>query len=317
MKRIFPILLCFLLLTGCQQNKTEIQGFSMDSSYRIDAEGISNELETDIRSYLNNIDSVLNVYREDSRISMLNENKVLVVSDAKDELLFDLIKRTLPYCNDTFDISIRPVSKLWNFKSENPALPNQEELAQNLASVGYWNIKLSDDSVQLENGAEIEGGAVVKGYVCDRVAEKLSGNTALIDIGGTIKTVGKDITAGVKSPDHNGLLCSFTLKDGKAVSTSGSYERSFQLDGKLYHHILNPKTGYPTTTDFVSVTVICDSALEADIFSTTLFAENSFRIPKSAEVIYVTNDHLVYISPGIENFKLLNGDYQTINLTEE
>ena len=317
MKRIFPILLCVLFLAGCKPQETVILGFSMDASYRIETENLPEEQESEIKNYLYNIDTVLNVYQEDSVISKLNQTKLLTVSNSDEEMLFNVLQNTLPYCNETFDVSIRPISKLWDFKSESLALPTEADLSENLSSVGYQNVQISDDTIQLLNDAEIELGAVAKGYVCDQVAKMLAGKVALIDIGGTLKTIGKDITAGVKSPDHDGLLCSFTLSDGKAVSTSGSYERSFILDGKLYHHILDPKTGYPVETDFVSATVICDSAMEADILSTTLFSENSFQIPKNSDVIYVTKDNLVYISSGIKNFKLLNQAYQVNTIPKE
>ncbi len=317
MKRILPLILCFLILTGCQSQKNIIQGFSMDASYRIEAENLSSEQETKIKQYLHNIDNVFNAYRKDSAISRLNQTKLLSSSTSDEKMVFDLIQQTLPHCNDLFDISIRPVSKLWDFKSENPTLPNESDILNNLSAVGYQNIEISDHDIRLNNNTEIELGAVAKGYVCDKIAEMIFGKTALIDIGGTVKTIGKDITAGVKSPNHDGLLCSFILPNKKAVSTSGSYERSFTLDDKLYHHILSPKTGYPAETDLISVTVICDSALEADILSTTLFAESSMRIPEDAEVIYVTKDNLVFVSSGIKNFELLNKEYQVTTLTKE
>ncbi len=316
MKRIISILFCVLLLTGCATQKNEIQGFSMDAPYKITAEGLSKEQVTEIKSYLNRIDSIFNVYREDSVLSQLNQTKILTVSDSEEAMVYDLIQSTLPYCNELFDISIRPVSKLWNFKQDKSTIPNEGDIAEHLTFVGYNNIILTDNSIRLESNAEIEGGAIVKGYVCDQIAKKLVEKNAIIDIGGTVKTVGKSISAGVKSPDGNGLLCSFTLADGQAVATSGSYERSFVSDGKLYHHILNPKTGYPAQSDFVSVTVVCDSALETDILSTTLFMENSLRVPKKAEVICVTKDGLIYVSAGIQNFKLINENYQVSVIKE-
>ncbi len=316
MKRILSILFCILLLTGCSSPKTKIQGFSMDAPYEITADDLSKEQETEIKSYLNRIDSVFNVYREDSVLSQLNQTKQLTVSTSEEAMLYDLVQATLPYCNGMFDISIRPISSLWNFKSDNPTVPIESEIEKNLPAVDYNNIVLTDNSIHLENNAEIEGGAVVKGYVCEQIAKILSDKTAIIDIGGTVKAIGKSITAGVKSPDGNGLLCSFTLANGQAVATSGSYERNFVSDGKLYHHILNPKTGYPAETDLVSVTVICDSALEADILSTTLFMEDSLRIPKKAEVVFVTKDGSVYASSGIQNFKLLNEEYNVTIIKE-
>ena len=222
MKRLFPILLCVFFLTGCTSKECVIQGFSMDASYQIKAQELSKEQEADVKEFLHGIDSIMNAYQEDSLISQLNHSKKLTVADSDEKILLDFVQKTLAFCNESFDISIRPVSKLWDFKTDNPSLPDEATITENLKRVGYQNIIVSHNGIQLKNDAEIEPGAAAKGYVCDQVANMLSGKIALIDIGGTVKTIGKDCVVGVKSPNHDGLLCSFTLTDGKSVSTSGS-----------------------------------------------------------------------------------------------
>ncbi len=319
MKRLVILLLCFLCLTGCTPKETVLQGFSMDASYRIQTGDISLETEESVKQYMQNADRIFNAYREDSYLALLNHHKKLTVSkdDSLVQELYALIEKSLPYCNKQFDISIRPVTKLWDFKSENPVPPDVDMVAKNLQAVDSHNIILDGDFIVLENGAEIELGAVAKGYVCDKVAEMLNGYPSVIDIGGTVKAIGKDITAGIKSPDHDGILCSFSLPAGKAVATSGSYERNFTYGEVLYHHILDPNTGYPVDSPFVSVSVIADSALLCDILSTTYFATENSQLEDGVDVIFVTKDNRVFATEGIKNLKLFNTDYEVVNSLQE
>lgn len=311
MKKIISLLLCILILAGCSSKKTEFQGFSMDAPYHISGYGLSEVQVQEIKDLLHHADSIYSAYLDSSKLSLLNHHKKLAVSnddsDAKE--LYQIVSKALPYCDNYFDISIRGVSKLWNFASETPAVPDAEDIANNLASVNFQNIILEDDFIYLENNAEIDLGAVAKGYVCDEIAASLEDKALMIDIGGTIKTVGKDITAGVKAPTVDGLLCSFTLPNGKAVATSGSYERNFTVDGETYHHILNPKTGYPFDNELLSVSVICDSAMEADILATKWFAMGKPQTVEGVDAIFVTKDHRVFVTYGIKNLKMLHNDY--------
>ncbi len=316
MKRIIFLLILLFTVTGCSKAPMELSGFSMDSSYLVKADTLSVDKQDQIRKYLNHIDGVFNAYRNDSILSRLNQQKKLIVSsdDSDATELYSVIAKSLPFCDDYFDISIRPVSKLWDFKTDYPSLPDDSDITFALQSVSPQNIILEDELIYLENDAEIELGAVVKGYVCDEVADMLAGSRALIDMGGTVKTVGKDSVVGIKVPFGDGVLCSFTLPEGMAVATSGSYERNFSVDGEFYHHILNPKTGYPFDSDFISVSVICDSAMEADILATINFAKGLTHIPtKNETVIFVTKDRKIFISGEIENFKLLHNEYTLMN----
>lgn len=314
MKKIMLLLICLLCLTGCSASKTEIQGFSMDAPYHISGYGLSQVHVNKIKELLNNVDHCLSAYLETSKLSALNHYKKLVITnnDYDAKMLSQVISASFPYCNEYFDISIRPVSKLWDFTQEKPTVPDAETITENLKRVGFLNIVLEDDFIYLENGAEIDLGAVAKGYVCDEICAYLNNEIATIDIGGTVKTMGKDITAGVKAPTQDGLLCSFTLPKGKAVATSGSYERNFTVDGETYHHILNPKTGYPFESEFLSVSVICDSAMEADILATTWFAMEQPQSKNGVDAIFVTKDFKVFATEGIKNLKMLHNDYTLI-----
>ncbi|MBQ7950904.1 MAG: FAD:protein FMN transferase [Clostridia bacterium] len=315
MKKTIIFLLCILCLTGCTKKEAEMQGFSMDAPYRISANELTKEQEHSIKTMLKDADSCFDAYQESSTLSQLNHHKKITVSkdDGNAQMLYQIISASLPFCNQYFDITIRPISKLWDFNADKPVVPDNTVLKQNLRAVDWRNVILEDDFIYLENEAEIDLGAVAKGYICDKIADYLTQEVAIVDIGGTVKAVGEDITAGIKSPTLDGLLCSFTLPAGKAVATSGSYERNFTVDNQTYHHIINPKTGYPFDSEFVSVSVICDSAMEADILATTWFCDENQDYNKNVEAIFVTKDNKIIVTDGIKNFNLLHTDYTISN----
>lgn len=299
-----------ILLSGCSfKTNHKIQGFSMDAPYSISAKNTTNEKITKAKAYMDNCDNVFSAYNENSLLYKLNMEKNFSLAYNKD--LFDIIKIGKDYSNDVFDISIRPITKLWNFKDEN-TIPNRDLIKENIKKVNYNNIVIDFNSIKLLHNTEIELGAIAKGYVAEKIGSML--DDAIIDIGGTIKSTSKkNITVGLKSPDGNGIFASISLPPNKAVSTSGSYERYFIKDDKLYHHILSPKTGYPVESDIISVSVINQSATIADILSTTFFAQGldiSLANLKDSDCIFVTKDNKVYITEGVVNFKLLNKKYE-------
>ena len=284
-KILICILICFLF-SGCAKID-EINGFSMDAPYSIKGKEIENENE--MRALINKSDRIFDAY-ENSYLYTLNEEKELIKTP-ENAFLFEAIELSLGFCDEYFDISVRPYTKLWNFNSENPIPPKEEDLKRAKEAVGYENIALSDNKISLLNNAQIELGAVAKGYMCDKVYDLLK-TQAIINIGGTVKSsYEKPISVAIRNPE-GGTYCSFHIKKGESVSTSGSYERSFSYNGKLYHHILDPQTGTSVEGDLKSVTVISDSALKSDILSTKYFAmgiENS-PIPEDITVIFIDND---------------------------
>lgn len=290
MKKIIPVLfLCVILLCSCGKYD-EINGFAMDSPYSIRVSGLSGDKRSEIKKELDKSNTIFDAYNA-SFLNELNDKKYLKRT-SENEDLFKLIKASLPYCGRYFDISVRPYTKLWDFSSEAPIPPSEEELVKASKSVGTSNIIFSDDEIKLINGAEIEAGAVAKGYMCDKVYNMANGAEGIFDIGGTIKSsVDRPISVGVRNPD-GGAFCSFYINRGESVSTSGSYERNFTYNGNFYHHILDPETGKSVNNGLLSVTVISDSALKSDILSTLYFAagiENA-EVSEDVTAIFITNE---------------------------
>lgn len=178
-----------------------------------------------------------------------------------------------------FDISIGRLSSLWNF-GEASAPPPAAAIAAALATVDYSKIRLEGNVVTMEDpAAMLDLGGIAKGYIADELAAFLRGHgvrSALIDLGGNIMTVGAKADGspwyiGVELPfsDRHALVGVLAAGEGSVV-TSGVYERQFMADGVLYHHVLDPRTGYPAKTDAAGVTVVTQSSAAGDALATIL-----------------------------------------------
>lgn len=198
--------------------------------------------------------------------------------------LASLIETGLYYSSiskGAFDISIAPVSQLWDFTSEEPVLPDSEKVKHSLVFVGYSNFKLKNTCLTKKKPEnQIDLGAVAKGYIADKIKDYLLNQgvkSALINLGGNILCVGdkngKPFHIGVQAPfkERNVTLTTLDIKN-KSIVTSGIYERCFTAGNQFYHHILNPRTGYPYENDLSSVTILSDKSLDGDALSTTCFA---------------------------------------------
>ena len=186
--------------------------------------------------------------------------------------------------NGAFDITIKPVLDLYPFLFENPVPPEEKNIRKSLINVGKQFIKTSyrveDSKWILEKSIEKAGltvGGFVKGYAVDKAIAVLKDNqikNALINAGGDIYCLGrkngKPWKIGIQHPRSNGKLLNILRLSNVAVATSGDYQRYFLFEGKRYHHILNPSTGYPARKA-QSTTVIAPTSEEADIWATALF----------------------------------------------
>lgn len=216
-----------------------------------------------------------------------------------------------------FDITILPVKDLWDFKTSNPYLPSKESMDEALKKVDYHNIVIDGNTVTLLNGAEIDLGSIAKGYIGDKVKEYLESQgikKAIINLGGNVLMVGekeKDLpwTVGVQHPDaaRNESFATVQIVDYSVV-TSGIYERFFELDGEIYHHIINPYTGYPINNGILSVTILSDLSVIGDTLSTSLFAlgvEDGTALIENmdnVEAIFILEDYTVVKTSGVDDY---------------
>lgn len=185
-----------------------------------------------------------------------------------------VVKRGLYYSelsNGLYDITIKPLLDLWDITGDNPTVPAEEDIQRVIQQIGYEKLTIDGNKLNMP----VDLGSIAKGYAADEAARILKEQDikdAVIDLGGDVFAVGEK-TVGIKNPKETGdnaILAAVKVKDC-AVVTSGSYERNFTVDGKTYHHILNPKTGYPQNSGLISATVIADSAMDADALATIVF----------------------------------------------
>ena len=202
-----------------------------------------------------------------------------------------------------FDVTVGALTELWNFSSEEPSVPDPERIAQALTHVGNWDKESVEATMCSSHGTEeayqlskndpeirLDLGAAAKGYIADRAAFFLIGQgvkRGIVNFGGNIvfigiKEDGSAWTCGIEDPaegqseeliQDRGIVGTVSCKpqadDGVvSVVTSGTYERCFEENGVLYHHVLDPRTGYPAETDLLSATVIGADSARCDILST-------------------------------------------------
>ncbi len=227
----------------------------------------------------------------------------------------DLIARGLEYCrlsDGAFDIAIEPVSSLWDFTSGEAIVPDQEEIDAALPLVDYRDVILEGNRIHFQKeGMGINLGAIAKGYIADQMKEYLLDQgvkSAIIDLGGNVLCVGNKPDG---TPFHVGIRKPFADRSetaaimeisGKSVVSSGVYERFFEKDEVLYHHILNPKTGYPYENDLISVTIISEESTDGDGLSTTCFAlglEKGMELINGlpdVQAVFITEDYQLHYS---------------------
>ena len=220
--------------------------------------------------------------------------------------LFDLIKIGKAHslaANSNLNIAIGPLVQTWRIGFKDAKVPTPEEVKERLEKTNPYNIILNEaeQSVYLtETGMAIDLGCLAKGYIADLLAEdfrKRSVQAALINLGGNIMAVGPPAkrnknywAVGVQNPSQPRNAYDVLLKVAdQSVVTSGIYERQLQTNQANYHHILDPKTGYPCQTDVVSLTIVSDHSVDGEIWTTRLFG-------KPADFIIQTLDQL----PGID-----------------
>lgn len=214
-----------------------------------------------------------------------------------------------------FDVTTGKLSTLWDFQSETPRVPSEEEIKQAVDGVDYRQIVVEGTrAALLQPDAEIDLGGIAKGYIADRLADYLRSNgveKAVINLGGNILTLGSKSDTekwkiGIQQPfAETDKVIGYVEVDERSVVTSGIYERSFVVDGKRYHHVLNPFTGYPVENDLSAVVVISKQSVQGDALSTScllLGREKGMKLIENTpqtEAIFISKDGECYVSSGI------------------
>lgn len=305
-----------LVLCGCSRESTA-EFYAMDTFMSVSAHGEdSSDAVKQVQARITELERLWSVTDEDSELSRLNSGEISAVSAETEELI-----EFCAYISDrtygAFDPTIYPVLTAWGFTQEEKRVPSDSEIAQLLKRVGMDNVLREDnDEITLKNGAMLDFGAIAKGYAgseAERILREAGISSALINLGGSITTVGKkpngsDWKIGVKDPSGEGNVGVLSLSDLSAV-TSGAYERCFTApDGTVYGHIIDPATGRPADNDLLSATIVSKNATLCDALSTALFvmgerkAEQFYYENGSVlgfEIILITKNNEIIISRGL------------------
>lgn len=298
MKRILALFLCCVLLTSCtgKDTKHERTIFSMDTQIELAVYGSGGEKMLDKAEE--------EIERINEKYSVANLEKSVLAQDEETVALIEAAGKIKKNTNGAFDINIAPVMRIWGFYSEefgvkNHRVPTQSEINEALGAAS--------------EGVYFDFGGIAKGYCADKLSWLLRNEgveSAVLSLGGNVALIGSKPdgnpwTVGIKSPFDDGLYATVKVQDTMVV-TSGDYVRYFEENGKRYHHIINPATGYPAESDLTSVTVISNSGATADALSTALFvmgkdkAIEYWRNNGEFELILITKDGMIHSTEGVD-----------------
>lgn len=215
-----------------------------------------------------------------------------------------------------FDIAIAPLTSLWDFTAEDPKVPDDAAIQKALPLCSSDGVTIDGQDITLpSDDIQFDVGAIAKGYIADRMKDllvKKGVKSAIINLGGNVLCIGSKpdgtpFKVGIQKPfaDRNEPEAVMDIT-GKSVVSSGIYERCFKQNGKLYHHILNPKTGYPYDNSLISVTIISDQSVDGDALSTTCFALGledglKFAEKKGVHAVFITEDYELHYTDGFQD----------------
>jgi thiamine biosynthesis lipoprotein len=302
-------------LTSCGTNYHEFSRFVMDTEVVVKIAGMPGEKAAECAALafqeIEMLDKVFNWRNPSSRLYKLNNEG----STKTDKTLDTLIRKSLEYSKFTggaFDVTVQPLVELWDVKNSSVP-PNPGLVRATLRRVGYRNVRITKRHVRLRGGARIDLGAIAKGQAVDSAAEILRAcgvRDALVNAGGNVRVIGsRTWNIGIRHPRNGRKLLGVIKLKEMSVATSGDYERFFEYRGRRYHHIFDPRTGYPAG-GCISVTVVAPLAVDADALSTSLFVLGPEKGLKAVsglngvECIFVTSDGRIISSPGLKDVRL-------------
>lgn len=283
-----------LALAGCDTARPHhvFTGAIMGTSYSVQiAEALVTPeqlgVEAQLASILAEVDQAMSTYKPESELSQFNRSAVAEPVTISAELL-EVLQTSLDvhrHSNGAFDVSVGPLVDLWgfgaSFEQDVQSVPSDEAIAQALAGIGLDALSLdrSERTATRQKDIQIDLSAVAKGYAVDRLVRhltKLGLKNYLVEVGGELRAAGVNKhgrlwTIGIETPSLQRAVPyqAVSLKQ-KAIATSGDYRNYFEHEGRRYSHTLDPRNGRPVKHHLASVTVVHDTAAQADAWATAL-----------------------------------------------
>ena len=323
MKRLTAVFLLLLILSGCarltpgDRDRYKSEFFAMDTVMTITVYGDSaQDAEKACENEIYRLDNLLSTGASASEIAVLNTNGGGTVSDETAGLLraaIDLYGLT----DGAFDITVYPVVSAWGFYSGDYKVLNSSDLTPLLKLVGSDKLQLAGNTVTFDiPGMAVDLGGIGKGYASDRlrtVLQEQGITSALASLGGNVvaygsKPDGSDWSIAVQDPDNPSGYTGILQVSDKMVITSGGYQRYFEMGGKTYHHIVDPRTGVPADSGLKSVTIVSEDGTTADGLSTALFIMGKDAAVEFwgahrdlFDAVLETTDGQIYVTAGLRD----------------
>lgn len=296
MKRLFCVILMCILLTGCAREAEPAQQtlFCMDTVMDLKVWGKDADVGIGrIISALTTLEANWSATDENSLLSCINKGQDIVLDVYSSSMLVKadrLSERTA----GAFDPKLGALMEAWGFYDDQFRIPTSSEIGGALKQS------------QLDLGGALKGYA---GQECADLLKELDVDCAILNLGGNIQTYGskpggEPWQIGIQDPEGDGNIGILSVDATVSIVTSGDYQRYFEENGKRYHHILNPETGYPADSGLRSVTVIGRDGMTADALSTALFvmgledAAEFWRESDDFEAVFVLTDGRVLATEG-------------------
>ncbi len=318
------LLFMALLLFGCSRPAEPIRETQTHMGTRVAITVVGTSMsDGEIRAVIDRafetiaeVDEKLTSYDRGSELSKLNREKVL---EDPSSMIVENMKKALSYSRLTsgaFDVTVQPILELYDHTfNELGRPPTEEEIDEAATPVDYRKVSVSDNRITIGENQEVTLGGIAKGYAVDRavaVIEEAGIENAIVEAGGDLRVLGRktpeqDWHIAIRSPTETSSFLARLRVPDLAVVTSGDYER-FYDEERRYHHIINPKTGR-SATELISATVVCPTAFEGDVLSTTVFVlglEKGLELVESmddVEALIVTRSNRVVESSGFSKYR--------------
>ncbi len=328
---IFSLMVASLGFTACRRTPTCYQridtamGTVVKETVYVEKGGV--DITAQIRQQIVTLeDQFLSRRKDSAEIYQINSHAGEAQGTAVSEPLWEILRKLLEVSERSggaFDFTIGETVRLWDIDSyaakekEEVVLPSPDQIAESLANTGYEKLQFQNGRIMLPKGMQLDLGAAGKGIACDAVLAFLRSQSqvagAIISVGGSILTYGKkpDGTlwnVGIVDPQNpSGHIGGLRLEGQWCVSTSGDYERYVEVEGKSYHHIIDPESGYPADAGLSSVTILTGDGMLSDALSTACFVlgyEESLELLQSfnAHGVFVDKQGNVMLTPGMEMY---------------
>lgn len=338
---LITYILFLMILSSCSNNNNdpiEKQAFYMGTIISEKVYG-KNALKAseEVMKKMQSIEGMMTINAPGSEIDRLNEMAGKGSVSLSPEAIF-VLKTAKSYAEisgGVFDVTIGPLVKGWGIFTKDPKIPTEREISELNKLTDYTDLYIDEKSNTASlarKGQIVDLGGIAKGYAGDAAINIFKANgikSAYVNLGGNVvvlgsKPDGSEWNIGVQNPRaENGKYIGILKVTNKAIVSSGDYERFFEKDGKRYHHIIDPRTGYPSESGLIGTTIVADSSINADALSTATFilglekGMELVRSQKGVEAIFITKDKKVYITPGLKNIFTLADESKEFRYVEE